>query len=75
MSFYADRIRATLLEQTDGLEPAVDVRHVEAWMRLTRSTLDQLSPEQWEEEVRTAAACAWYAGADRNETLARSYCL
>jgi hypothetical protein len=73
-SFYADRIRGTMIMLADGMAPPIDARHVEAWMRLAcGGTLDQLDVFEWEEQVEIAAHTALAADADRNEQLARSY--
>lgn len=50
----------------------IDVRHVEAYMRLAYGTLDAIGPELWRMEVRLAVELIRQdpAGA---EDLARSY--
>jgi len=73
-NYYRDRVWNTLVGLADGHTPAVDPRHVEAYMRLgTGGTLDHLDPVAWELEVNIGAACALRADPDARENLARSY--
>ena len=51
----------------------IDPRHVEGWMRLEHSTLDHLDRHSFDAEVAMAIALIDHAGADRSESLARSY--
>ena len=55
------------------LSPTSDPRHIEAYMRLVHGTLDQLTPEQFREEVALAVACIAEGGIDEAENLAQSY--
>lgn len=48
-------------------------RHIEAWMRLEKGTLDALTPEQFRHEVKAAIACIAEAGDHNSEVLAESY--
>lgn len=59
-----------LIAEVVGPEPPA--RLVEAFMRAERSTLDDLSPEQFADEAREAAICA-AADLELAELLARSY--
>jgi hypothetical protein len=73
-SYYADQIRGTMIALADGFIPPIDPRHVEAWMRVGNGgTLDQLSPEEWEEQVEIAAHTVLATDLEHSEILARSY--
>ena len=50
-----------------------DPRHIEAWMRLEYGTLDHISGNRWNSEVKMAIDCIREAGIDRSESLAHSY--
>jgi hypothetical protein len=64
MSLYQGHIK--------GIAPDCDPRHIEAYMRLERGTLDSLSKHDFDKLARDCAKAVRYdrAGA---ETLARSY--
>lgn len=55
------------------IAPTYDPRHVEAFMRSERGTLDDLSPSRFRAEVRTAVACINEGGTEFAEKLAQSY--
>ena len=48
-------------------------RHVEAYMRLRHPTLDNLSPDQFKQEVIIALAAARKDGKEAAEQLAQSF--
>lgn len=50
-----------------------DPRHIEAYMRLERGTLDGLSRQSWEIELEQARLCIDAGGANQAEELAKSY--
>lgn len=50
-----------------------DARHVEAYMRLERGTLDGLSRTWWGIELEQACICIDIGGTDDAEALAKSY--
>jgi hypothetical protein len=70
---YRERIRLILAKL--GFIGKYDPRHVEGYMRLEHSTLDQLGPRQFESEVRVAVECIDAGGKDRAERLAVSCAL
>jgi hypothetical protein len=70
-SYYAQPIRETLAKI--GRIGAADARHVEAWMRLERGTLDALSPSQFRDEVKIALQCIEAGPLADSESLAQSY--
>jgi hypothetical protein len=51
----------------------LDPRHIEAYIRLEHPTLNGLSAEHFEQEVRTGIACCDAVGEERAEALARSF--
>lgn len=51
----------------------VDPRHIEAFMRCEHGTLDGISPDQFNAEVQTCAACVGKVGQEQSESLAASY--
>jgi hypothetical protein len=51
----------------------VDPRHVEAWMRIERPTLDGLSRQKFIDEMYAALAAALEAGPEESERLAASF--
>ncbi len=55
-----------------ALQPAHDPRLIEAYMRLAHSTLDGLSPHEFEQEARLAALCIDHGGRAQAERLAVS---
>jgi hypothetical protein len=55
-----------------ALQPAHDPRLIEAYMRLEHSTLDGLSPYEFENEARIAALCIEHGGRAQAERLAVS---
>lgn len=67
---YHDRIREHLARAG---HIGVDPRHIEAWMRSERGTLDALSPVAFRDEVLIAAECVTQSPTTLSETLARSY--
>ena len=69
-SVYAGLIRG-VLRGSQKYGPR-NVRHIEAWMRMSRATLDGLSLVAFAGEVESARAAAKYAGADESERIARS---
>jgi len=69
-SYYTQIIRETLAKI--GRIGAADARHVEAWMRLERGTLDALSPSQFRAEVTTALECVEAGPLADSESLAQS---
>jgi hypothetical protein len=52
---------------------ADEARHVEAWMRLERGTLDGLDRATFRREARIGLACARASSPADNERLAESY--
>jgi hypothetical protein len=70
MSYYQDQIRETAARLG---HIGVNARHVEAWMRSERGTLDHLTPAAWVQEVRECIAVVDHADPDLSERLARSY--
>lgn len=62
---YRDRIKT--------LAPGYDPRHVEAYMRVGRSTLDGLSLDEFIAEAKLACECIDEGGADMAERIAQSY--
>jgi len=48
-------------------------RHVEAWMRLERGTLDSLDRATFAREARIAFECVLASTEEQNESLAQSY--
>ena len=69
-SIYAEEIRRVMRRR--GL-PAVEARHVEAYMRVEHSTLDGLSAWEFADEVAVAVACVIEGGEAAAEALAQSY--
>ncbi len=55
-----------------ALQPSHDPRLIEAYMRLAHSTLDGLSPYEFEQEARIAALCIDHGGRAQAERLAVS---
>ncbi len=66
---YRERIRETLARAG---KTGIDLRWVEAWMRLEYGTLDHLGGRTWTREVKIAAQCVEASTAEQNESLARS---
>lgn len=64
-SHYADTFRA--------LQPAYDPRHIEAFVRLQYSTLNQLDRRTLVREAKIAALCVEQGGADAAEKVAQSF--
>ena len=71
MSGYEQLIRETLAKI--GRIGAADARHVEAWMRLERGTLDALSADQFRAEVEVALECIEASTTSESESLAESF--
>jgi len=53
--------------------PGYDPRHIEAMMRVDHSTLDHLTPSQFEHEARFAALCVAEGGTAFAEKVALSF--
>ena len=53
----------------DGIDP----RHVEAYMRVERSTFDSLSRRAFRREVEISVACVLEGGTDMAERVAQSF--
>ncbi len=70
MSFYQETIREIA---TRHGYIGIDTRHVEAWMRVKHATLDALSCEEFDEEVRIGIHCTRSQTTSLSENLARSY--
>mgnify|MGYP000845347003 CR=1 FL=1 len=70
MSFYQQAIREDMARL--GRIGAADPRHIEAWMRLERGTLDALSPSQFRDEVKIALTCIEAGPLADSEALAQS---
>ena len=68
---YRQLIRESMVRQ--GLIGAADPRHVEAWMRSENGTLDRLSREEFDREVRVAVECSREARSELSDQLAASY--
>ena len=68
---YQQMIRESMARQ--GLIGAADPKYVEGWMRLECGTLDWLSRERFDEEVRIAVECCRVAGPEQSRILAESY--
>ena len=65
---YQERIREDLARLGHiGIDP----KAVEAWMRLERGTLDNLSARQWIAEIKLAVACI-IAAPGQSDRLIRS---
>lgn len=62
---YQDRIKA--------IAPTYDPRHIEAFMRSERGTLDDLSPARFRAEVKMAALCINEGGLEFAERIAKSF--
>ncbi len=73
MSHYQQTIRETMARL--GRVGAADPRHIEAYMRLEHSTLDGLSPRQFDDEVEIGIACVEADGTANAESLAQSFAL
>jgi hypothetical protein len=68
-SLYRDMIAADLGNRVSMYDP----RHVEAYMRLERGTLDGLSRQSWDIELEQACICIDMGGRNDAEALAKSY--
>jgi hypothetical protein len=55
------------------IDPTVNARYVEAYMRLQYGTLDNLSREQFVREVALCKQCIAATHPDQNEALAKSF--
>ena len=64
MQTYSERIK-----QLSAFNP----RHVEAYMRVERNTLDGLSARQFASEVRFAEECIREGGGELAERIAKSF--
>ncbi len=71
MSAYQQLIRETMARL--GRIGAADPRHVEGYMRLEHSTLDGLSPRQFDDEVEIGIECVRADGTTNAEALAQSF--
>ena len=69
-TYYQNAIRERLA--TMGRIGAADPRHVEAWMRVEHSTLDALSPRQFDTEITIALDCIAAGPVSDSEQLAAS---
>ena len=67
---YQQMIQEALSKSGQTVE--YDPRHIEAWMRSEHGTLDALSRQQFNAEVRVAVACIDAAGVEMSERLAQS---
>lgn len=69
-SLYAEMIGVRLagLGRSD-----VNPAHVEGWMRLEKGTLDNMSRDQFTDEVKMAVACIDASTPAENDSLAASY--
>jgi hypothetical protein len=70
MSMYTKNIRETAARIG---RLGYNARHVEAWMRLERGTLDALSRDAFAREVEEACRCIDATTTDESERLAASY--
>lgn len=50
-----------------------DPRHIEGYMRLEHSTLNGLSTQQFNKEIRIAMDCICYGGVEMAESNAQSF--
>jgi hypothetical protein len=69
-SFYYDRIKS-VAEENDFF--GYDPRHVEAYMRLGHSTLDNLTESEFEAEVLIGISCIAEDGNANAEKCAQSF--
>lgn len=65
-SLYQERIRQIVRDEFDP-------RHVEAYMRCEKGTLDGLSAHEFVKEAAIACACIAEGGTDAAEALAKTY--
>ena len=71
LSSYQEMIRERMA--AIGRIGAADPRYVEAWMRAEHGTLDGLSPNRFDAEIRTALGCIAASSATDNDALAMSF--
>lgn len=65
MSYYINVIKK--------IDPVINARWAEAWIRLEHGTLDSLSQEDFKQEVLIARNCILQAGEEASEKLAISF--
>lgn len=70
-----DRRRMTYQDRIREIVPDADPRHIEAYMRLEKGTLDAMSQSEFRREALIAKDCIDEGGIEMAERLAKSYAL
>ena len=71
MNYYQQVIRGILMQI--GYTGRYDPRHIEAYMRLQRPTLDGISGDTFKQEVKIGVTCVDADGIENAERLAQSF--